>query len=423
MFFKKFDTKVKQESQKRQGNPAIFAVIAVILISAAVLAFFAACGKFDTKKKSEEPVISSASVESVEDHTQESLSTEEENYVPDSEEPEIVNAWADAYYDYLIDFDRKYGKDGYDGLECRTYDYIYVNDDDVPELVLQGQDEATGNLILTYCDGKIDELQTSRLYFDYIEKENRLRNSEGHMGYYYDYIYTIKDGKWETEEYGEYYVEDNTSEWDDDDLIYEWNGEKVSSSEYEKELQTTYDVKKAKPGAGILGYQEIMDDLRNDAAGIKSRYLEDDTGIHRYEVVVSDVTWDEAMEECKARGGYLVRINTTEEKYHIEDMLRENKQEKLVLWLGGRLDPEDGHYHWFDGERYTQPALDSDKYYQYCWLTGEPSFKGTDAEGKDVDENFMCMFRVNGMWEWNDVPEDISPYYKGKIGYICEYDE
>ena len=166
-----------------------------------------------------------------------------------------------------------------------------------------------------------------------------------------------------------------------------------------------------------------MDNLRNDAAGIKSRYLEDDTGIHRYEVVVSDVTWDEAMEECKARGGYLVRINTTEEKYHIEDMLRENKQEKLVLWLGGRLDPEDGHYHWFDGERYTQPALDSDKYYQYCWLTGEPSFKGTDAEGKDVDENFMCMFRVNGMWEWNDVPEDISPYYKGKIGYICEYDE
>ena len=197
MFFKKYDTKVKQELQKRQGNPAIFAVIAVILISAAVLAFFAACGKSDTKKKSEGPVISAASVKSVEDHTQESLSTEEENYVPVSEEPEIVNAWADAYYDYLIDFDRKYGKDGYDGLECRTYDYIYVNDDDVPELILQGQDEATGNLILTYSDGKIDELQTSRLYFDYIEKENRLRNSEGHMGYYYDYIYTIKDGKWE----------------------------------------------------------------------------------------------------------------------------------------------------------------------------------------------------------------------------------
>ena len=423
MFCKKCGTKVIQESQKRQGNPAIFVVIAVILISAVSLTFFAACGKHDTIKKSEEPIISSASIESVEYHTQKSINSEEENYVSDSEEPEIVNAWADAYYDYLIDFDRKYGKDGYDGLEYRSYDYIYVNDDDVPELLLQGQDEATGNLILTYYDGKIDELQTSRLYFDYIEKENQLRNSEGHMGYYYDYIFTIKNGKWETEEYGEYYVEDNTLEWDDDDLIYEWNGEKVSSSEYEKELQTAYDVKKAKPGAGILGYEEIMDNLRNDAAGIKSRYLEDDTAIHRYEVVVSDVTWDEAMEECKARGGYLVRINTSDEKYHIEDMLRENKQEKLVIWLGGRLDPEDGHYHWFDGERYTQPALDSDKYYQYCWLTGEPSFKGNDAEGKEVDENYMCMFQVNDMWEWNDAPDDISAYYKGKIAYICEYDE
>ncbi len=437
-----------QESQKRQGNPAVFVVVGIILIAAAISAFFVMRGKPDSVNKSGKTDVTADSNDyiddaadrsledsSEEDHAadlevensseadvRESFSTGDETKNLDNEASESVNTWADAYYDYLIDFDREYGRDGYDGLEYRSYNYIYVNDDDIPELLLQGQDEATGNLILTYNDGKIDELQTARLYFDYIEKENRLRSSDGHMGYYYDYIFTIRNGKWETEEYGEYYVEDNTVDWDDDDLIYEWNGKKVSKSEYDKELQKAYDVNKAKPGSGVLGYEEILDNLRDDASGIERNYLEDDTGIHRYEVILKDVTWDEAMEDCKARGGYLARINTTDEKYHIEEMLRKNKQDKLVLWLGGRLNPEDGHYHWFDGESYTQPSLDTDKYYQFCWLSGEPSFKGTDAEGNEVDENYMCMFQVKGMWEWNDAPADISPYYEGKIAYICEYD-
>lgn len=45
------------------------------------------------------------------------------------------------------------------------YSLIYVNDDDIPELVLDGMVEASGCLILTYKDGYIDVLQTSRLFF------------------------------------------------------------------------------------------------------------------------------------------------------------------------------------------------------------------------------------------------------------------
>ena len=96
--------------------------------------------------------------------------------------------WSQAYFDYMQALD---GGDDYwyAGL-------IYVNNDDVPELVLEGNCEAVGYLILTYKNGKIDELYTNRLVFDYIERGNVLRNAGGHMGYAYENVYTIENGRW-----------------------------------------------------------------------------------------------------------------------------------------------------------------------------------------------------------------------------------
>ncbi len=181
-------------------------------------------------------------------------------------EPEVVEDggsgsdtavnWAAEYLMYLGDFIEP---------ERRKYALIYVNQDDVPELLLQGEDEATGNLVLTFDGNKIDELQTSRLYFTYLEKGNKLCNSDGHMGGYYDYVYSIVDGKWELIDYGNYYVEDNTNpDWSDEDLIFEWNGESVDPEEYEKALRRCYDSNKAIMGEGSLSYEEIVDKLKQE---------------------------------------------------------------------------------------------------------------------------------------------------------------
>lgn len=408
----------------------------LILSSALILTSLSGCAKSSDKKaESSAPAAAKDTapdkaeamplkeIELPEEEPSEEAEIKEDLPEEPSESPEIKeetedSSWASAYLDYLTDLGKEYTD--YSGPEYRSYDYIYVNEDSIPELVIQGQDEATGNLILTYNDGKIDELQTGRLYFDYLEKKNLLRNSDGHMGGYYDYIYTIKNGRWEMPYCGEYFVEDNTVMWEDADLIYEWNGKRVSKKEYYDEMNKVYDIDNAKPGEAVLSLFEITEKLEMDATGVEKPYVEDDTFIHDYELIKADVTWEEALEECKKRGGYLVRINTNREFYFLQDLIKEEGMEKTVFWIGGRLNPEDSHYYWFDGEKYLQAALDKDRYYQLNWLSGEPSFIGKDQNGETVDENYLCMFKSNGSWKWNDVPNDISPFYPGKIGYICE---
>lgn len=399
-------------------NRIISALLSVVIFSS--FPFLTSCGKSSSSEESPKAVLSSEEASS-----SEAVSTEAE-FTESSENNSSTstgNSWADAYYDYLMKFEKDLSSDDYDSIDSRNFAYIYVNDDDIPELVIQGQDEATGNIILTFNNGELDELQTSRLYFNYIEHQNLLCNSDGNMGAYYDSIYSIVDGKWENIAHGEYYVEDNSAQWDDDDLIYEWNGKKMSESEYSTAFRKVYNSSTAKDFEAFFTYSDIKEYLLDEIIGKEHNYLENNSGIHRYEVFVGDVSWDEAMESCREKGGYLLRINNYDEKYFIEQMLKDNNQEKLVIWLGACLNPSDNHYHWTDGEKYAMGQLENNNYYSYYWLTGEPSYTGYDAQGNLVDEHCLCMFQVDGFWEWNDVPSDISPYYPGRIAYICEYED
>lgn len=147
-------------------------------------------------------------------------------------------------------------------------------------------------------------------------------------------------------------------------------------------------------------------------------------GIHRYEYVVADVTWDQAFSECISKGGHLVRINSQEEYDYILSELSSKQLEKIQFFIGGRRDSGSDAYYWTneEGELYGDQINTSSYWCTSEWLDGEPSFSDNGNEEKYLD---LLYYKKSGKWTWNDAPDDILavvPEFSGRIGYICEYD-
>lgn len=129
-----------------------------------------------------------------------------------------------------------------------------------------------------------------------------------------------------------------------------------------------------------------------------------------YEIIVGDMSWDEAELACVEKGGHLVTINTQEEYDMICAMLRDYNVK--YVWIGCYRDPA-GLMTWTSGQ-------DVDLYF---WQQGEPSM--TDSYD-GAEENYVMMVRQpDDTWLYNDSRmnplEKYSKYYTGKIAYICEY--
>ena len=150
----------------------------------------------------------------------------------------------------------------------------------------------------------------------------------------------------------------------------------------------------------------------------------DSTDIHDYEIIVKDIGWDKAYEDCKDRGGYLVRINSDREFDYIKDLIKKEGKDNCVFMLGGGYNPDDGHYHWYYDGVFEETKLEEDNPFRSFWLKGEPSYEGEDKDGKTVEEHYLDMFYSGKSKDfvWNDVPEDLTEYYPGRVAYICEYE-
>lgn len=149
---------------------------------------------------------------------------------------------------------------------------------------------------------------------------------------------------------------------------------------------------------------------------------------HYYELYIEDCTWEEAYQACLDRGGYLIRIDSTEEYYSIISQIEQQGYQNKIFWLGGAQ--YDGKYWWVyhDNDKNSDwvgdVCLNEDYPFNDLWLDGEPSYYDDQT---NTYEDKMDMFYASKLekWIWNDVPNDILSVvtgYSGKIGYICEYE-
>lgn len=129
------------------------------------------------------------------------------------------------------------------------YKLIYVDDDDIPELAIEGYCEADGCLIVSFHHGEVNILHTLMLGFSYIEKKGLLCNSNGWQGQYYDIVYSLSEGKWKCIFSGGKYTYDLGS-WDDEagkflDFHYAIDDVEVDEKTYYEKLKKIYDEKAA----------------------------------------------------------------------------------------------------------------------------------------------------------------------------------
>ena len=132
----------------------------------------------------------------------------------------------------------------------------------------------------------------------------------------------------------------------------------------------------------------------------------------RYEMIRDDISWTQANNACIAKGGHLATISSQAEMDQLVSMC-EGAGIKYC-WIGGYTSIRNGSPfgHWITGEPFSYTA----------WYPGEPSRNDKDG----TPEFYLMLWKVENSWSWNDQRDDVLnsglDYFKGNIGYICEYE-
>ncbi|MBR2319645.1 MAG: hypothetical protein IKA50_02505 [Clostridia bacterium] len=116
--------------------------------------------------------------------TQDKESTNDSTNSTQIAETDATPEWKTAYLNFL-----EAEKDTH-----LSYALIYIDGDDIPELYLSGDCEATGDSICSYKNGAIVEQQLNRIGGGwYIEKSGNVINQNGNMGRIYTHVYKLNE--------------------------------------------------------------------------------------------------------------------------------------------------------------------------------------------------------------------------------------
>ena len=163
----------------------------------------------------------------------------------------------------------------------------------------------------------------------------------------------------------------------------------------------------------VIGYYSLW----------KAQQSLEDTGELRresYEIVVSDVSWEEALAHAREKGGKLACFESMEEYRFVLGLIAETgRVENMYFSLGGRRDPDGDDYYWVDANNkpYGKPLNGKGVWCCDCWGPGEPNLIYEDRQ-----ETVVVLYYNNAeaRWAWYD-GSDTYRNPKKTYGYIIEY--
>lgn len=179
------DTSDKPVEKRKRMIPILCGVIGVLIIAVIVIIIVTVTSrKSNNDENNAKNDLETAVTSESADET-----------VKSTEATTQANNWKKQYIEYLKNVDSK----NYGGCE-----YIYMNNDDIPELMILGSNTAAGNILVTFDNTTIDSkiIASGKMY--YAEKSNELDTESGRQGVYAYTIYKISDGKIQEEEVNSY---------------------------------------------------------------------------------------------------------------------------------------------------------------------------------------------------------------------------
>ena len=179
------DTSDKPVEKRKRMIPILCGVIGVFIIAVIVIIIVTVTSrKSNNDENNAKNDLETAVTSETADET-----------VKSTEATTQANNWKKQYIEYLKNVDSK----NYGG--CK---YIYMNNDDIPELMILGSNTAAGNILVTSDNTTIDTkiIASGKMY--YAEKSNELYIESGRQGVYAYTIYKISDGKIQEEEVNSY---------------------------------------------------------------------------------------------------------------------------------------------------------------------------------------------------------------------------
>ena len=156
-------------------------------------------------------------------------------------------AWKQLYIDFL---------DSLDQSKYCGYSLVYINEDDIPELVASGSAHVVPGILCWVYNGKLCQGNVPFMGFEYFERQNKYFCEEGYTGQGFDYVRRINGSVAEDVVTGEFCINAGNE-------YYRWNGvDYADADEYSAARAKDFDRDAADTVAGTVSYEEICKQIQ-----------------------------------------------------------------------------------------------------------------------------------------------------------------